>query len=339
MNHLRFSPDGELAATSSDDGTVRLWHTATGMPRWRAPAMFESPPEIFTQLGWLSLDSPAAPRPSRAPTRWRRAIEERALASSPGVGGELCLRTTDERLEVWDTAADRLVSSTHLPGLTEVRAMPSGCVSLAAGQVRLHARPGPERDLAAGAGAVVWDHGELLVAAGPEVAAFDGSGTRKAVFVVEPGVTALVRAGEWLVLGYREGQLQLVPLTPGGRRPSFGFEGLPASPVTRLLAGPAGTVVAGFANGVLGIWVLDTGAVLDSAKLHGPVVYLVVANDRLYAGTELGDYLVLDLGDFYRSHCELLRQVWRTVPIVWEKGLPVRRPPPDSHRCQGVPSP
>ena len=30
VNVIRFSPDGKRAATGSDDGTVRLWDTATG---------------------------------------------------------------------------------------------------------------------------------------------------------------------------------------------------------------------------------------------------------------------------------------------------------------------
>ncbi len=212
--------------------------------------------------------------------------------------------------------------------------MPSGCVSLAGGQARLHASTGTARALASGASAVAWDRDEILLAAGREVLSFDASGGKKASFAVAPGVTALARAGPWLVLGYREGQIQLVPTTAGGRKPSFGFEGLPASAVERLLAGPAGTVVAGFANGVLGIWNLENGAKLESAKAHGPVVHLLLEDAKLYAGTELGDHVVMDLRDFFRDHCELMREVWRTVPVIWEKGLPVLRPPPDDHRCR-----
>ena len=35
----------------------------------------------------------------------------------------------------------------------------------------------------------------------------------------------------------------------------------------------------------------------------------------------------------FRDYCELLAQVWRKVPVVWEHGLPVTRAPPKDHRC------
>ncbi|MFH0900931.1 MAG: hypothetical protein V2A73_09910 [Pseudomonadota bacterium] len=67
----------------------------------------------------------------------------------------------------------------------------------------------------------------------------------------------------------------------------------------------------------------------------------VLADDRgtvgmLYAVTELGDYLVWNLGSFYQDYCELLGDVWRKVPLVWHSGLPVLAPPPTWHRCVDV---
>ncbi len=35
------------------------------------------------------------------------------------------------------------------------------------------------------------------------------------------------------------------------------------------------------------------GAVLESAKAHGPVVHLLLEDAKLYPGTELGDHLVM----------------------------------------------
>ena len=100
-----------------------------------------------------------------------------------------------------------------------------------------------------------------------------------------------------------------------------------------LLGGPSGTALIGFADGTLGIWKLDNGALLERRRLHGPVAHLLLDGAKVYAATELGATLTWDLGVLRDDYCELLRRVWREVPVVWEHGLPVRRDPPDHHRC------
>ncbi|MFH0899833.1 MAG: hypothetical protein V2A73_04310 [Pseudomonadota bacterium] len=119
---------------------------------------------------------------------------------------------------------------------------------------------------------------------------------------------------------------------------------MPASAVTRIIEGPPGTLVAGYASGFLGLWSLENGALLDSAKLHGPIVHLLVErgsgsplpesalSGKLYAVTELGDYLVLDLAVLFEDYCSLIGRIWRDVPVVWERGLPVLRRP-TRHAC------
>jgi hypothetical protein len=100
-----------------------------------------------------------------------------------------------------------------------------------------------------------------------------------------------------------------------------------------LALGPSGTLLAGFADGTVGIWNLDNGSRLHHARLHGAVRQLRVRRGTLLAATELGQHLTLDLGVFQRPYCEVLRQLWRQVPVVWEAGLPVLRPPPRQHPC------
>jgi hypothetical protein len=101
------------------------------------------------------------------------------------------------------------------------------------------------------------------------------------------------------------------------------------------MPGPPGTVIAGFANGLLGLWNLDNGARLYATRLHGPIRHLLRDGPALIAATELGDHRRLDLGVFDIDHCALLRAVWRAVPVAWENGLLVRRPPPADHPCAG----
>jgi hypothetical protein len=101
-----------------------------------------------------------------------------------------------------------------------------------------------------------------------------------------------------------------------------------------MVEGPEGTLIAGYANGLVGIWSLANGARLEHDRLHGPVTNLLRRGSRLYAATELGEHLVLDLSVFDTSYCELMRRVWEAVPVVWERGVLVLRPPPDGHRCR-----
>ncbi|MFH0900712.1 MAG: WD40 repeat domain-containing protein, partial [Pseudomonadota bacterium] len=148
------------------------------------------------------------------------------------------------------------------------------------------------------------------------------------------GLTAIGASSGYLILGTREGQLEALPLSPSSTRPRLALRGGPAGEVVRIAAGPKGTVLAGYASGFLGLWSLESGAILGSFKLHGPVSHLLLAGHQLYAATELGDYQVIDLVPFYQDHCELLASIWARVPVVWEHGMPVLAPPPSGHRCR-----
>ncbi|MEO1234680.1 MAG: hypothetical protein AAFZ18_37895, partial [Myxococcota bacterium] len=41
-----------------------------------------------------------------------------------------------------------------------------------------------------------------------------------------------------------------------------------------------------------------------------------------------------DLEPVRSSWCDLLEDVWETVPFTWISGAPVEIPPPASHRCR-----
>jgi len=103
--------------------------------------------------------------------------------------------------------------------------------------------------------------------------------------------------------------------------------------VLRILPGPAGTVALGYANGVVGLWSLANGQRIEHGRIHGPVIHLVMQGPRLLAATGLGDHLGWSFPDLEAPYCEVLRRVWKDVPIRWEGGLPVLREPPRDHRC------
>jgi len=99
----------------------------------------------------------------------------------------------------------------------------------------------------------------------------------------------------------------------------------PSSPVTRIGAGPAGTVAAGFANGEVALWDLKTGVMLINARLHGRIIHLAAGPSGLVSASELGQSLNWDLSSLEEPRTEFLRRVRSAVPAVWENGRAVAR--------------
>ena len=97
--------------------------------------------------------------------------------------------------------------------------------------------------------------------------------------------------------------------------------------------GVPGTLVIGFASGEVGIWDLQNGSRLDFGKLHGPISYMLVHDHRLYAASEMGDFLAWDLKAYESPYCEVLGQVWEDVPLVWKDGRARPKAPPRDHPC------
>jgi WD40 repeat protein/serine/threonine protein kinase len=335
VNFLDYSPDGKLVVTSSDDETVRVWEARTGRPYWRAPVLLIDRPLLLSHRGWRDLVRDAAvKRPAGA---WVKAVEERARLAAVADDGTLCIHAEDDRVEVWDRASDRRLSTLGARRIVDLVALPGGCLALSrddsggAGPALLIRPSGAPRQLAAQATAVAWDHGSILAATGREVLTFDADGRRTATRPGRRGVRAMARVGEWVALGNQDGNIEL--LAQAGKPPSVYFEDVPSSPVVRLLEGPRGTLFAGFANGTVGLWSTLDGTILDKVELHGPIRHMVRKGTRLYVATELGDHTTIGLDEYLLGYCPLLRQVWSQVPVVWEDGQPRLRPAPGGHRC------
>ncbi|MFH0902698.1 MAG: hypothetical protein V2A73_18865, partial [Pseudomonadota bacterium] len=393
-------------------GWIRLDISAS-----RQPIAVSSGLPIDDEAGRPMVDAALPGRFDSVSTKWRRAVEIQAAMGSaaqvPGASDLLCLRTYDERLQAWDATSDRVVVDRPVPGIEEILAIPSGCAAIAGGRVYIfdvRTLSSAELDIGSGrATAFAWGGGNgdncrnggktggILVAVGNEVLLFDEQGVKTGSFKADVGQTAVGCVRGSVVSGFEDGNIQLLQQDTdtaaerGHQRatPSFAFEGVPASAVSRIIEGPPGTLIAGHASGFVGIWNLENGALLDSAKLHGPVVHLLLDRraaasprrppiersstgpppryalldrraaasprrpvddgtrwsssgpllggescaNELIAVTELGDYLVWDLGAFYRDYCELLDDIWSKVPIVWQAGLPAFAPPPTWHRC------
>ena len=319
VNSIEVDPSGTTLATASDDWTVRTWRADSGRPLWHSVGLIGD--ETFGQRGWLGPGGAARP----AARGWRRAVEERARSAAAS-GDRLCMTTWQGRLEVWDRARDRRLYERR--GAGRVIAGPGGCLTLDGTNAELHT-PSGTLIIASGATAVAADPEGWLVADGDRVLVFDPAGAERARRAGGVGVTSLLRTGGVLVLGYRDGILER---RDGGR--ALLFDETPASRVTALAPGPAaGTVVAGFANGAVGVWDLESGKRLEGMQLHGLVDSVAVAGGRLHAATDLGDHAAYDLGVFRADYCALLRSVWRQVPTQWGAGVPQALPRPAGHPC------
>ncbi|MFH0900940.1 MAG: hypothetical protein V2A73_09955, partial [Pseudomonadota bacterium] len=250
-----------------------------------------------------------------------------------GDGRLLCLSTKRTGLEIWDLHRDESLRREEL-AIADLVAADDACLVFGNGTAHLVPIAGAPRALASAATAIAYQEGSILVATTDRILVLDTAGRQKQHYLVDKGATAIGQVGEYLAVGYDAGDLELLPLAATATKPSFGFESVPATPVVRIVGGPTGTLIAGFSDGTLGMWELRNGARLDQWKLHGPVVYLQTAGSMLIAATALGDYLVLDLATFTDDYCHVLREIWSSIPVVWENGLPVVRAPPTRHSCR-----
>ena len=333
VNSVAFSPDKALLASGGDDGTVRTWEVATGRPAWRGPLLIPSPPTLISHLGAHRLDSDGAARPVRPKAGWQQQVfADARLASLSPDGETVCLLTHQGGLRRLKTADSAVLLDKKQDDARQVLALNSGCVVLGAQETALIKGPDLSTRLHGAASAVARAGDALLLLDGQRVVKVGLAGKLASTREVGTGASALAVINSRLVVGYANGHVGLARVA-GGKLSAGRLNHTPASPVVALAAGPRGTLIAGYANGQLGIWNLQDGKRLDNARLHGPVIHLLVKDQKLYAATELGDHLVQDLSPLYSAHCDLLKEVWRKVPVVWTGGAAVKQAPRKDHRC------
>ena len=343
--YLRFSPDGKLVV-GGDAGAVRVWDAATGRPHWWAPIMLSSPPELYSHRGWRRLDEGSGDggaehggvAASAAPVaaHWREAIDAsvRFGRATPD-RTLLCLLTYDERVQAWDMAADRRLFDAKAAAGLETLPLAEGCVVRSAdGVVRVYPRSEEPREIAKGASAMALDPGGLLVAGTEGIAAVAPDGTVRERIHGPANLSAILGTqGGALVAGLANGVVEILPRSAAPKPRLLSLKDPPTAAVSALAELPEGILVVGARDGTLGLWTLNDGLPLERWRLHGPVMHLGVGGASVYAASELGDFERVSLEIYRRPWCDLLREVWHEVPIMWCNGRPVVEPPPAPHEC------
>ncbi len=334
MNGLAFSPDGASLASCSDDATIRLWDPLTGRAKWRGPALLTRPVRLWSHRGWQTLAGGEAPDDARA---WRASIETRAVYVEEATAPLGCLQT-ESAVELWDVSADRPIRTSER-AVTALRALPAGCVAADRDSLLILTREAEVSRPARAVSALAWlppadglfPAGAIAAASEGDLVAFDPRGAELARIHVGEGVTAIARARpDALIVGYRDGGIELVD-AHGRLAGAPTFEQVPASAAARIVLGPGGTAAIGYADGTVGLWNLGDGKQFARERIHGRAHHLLVDGHELFAASDLGDSLRWDLAAFDRDYCDLLRQIWAAVPVVWSSGSAVESVP--VHRC------
>jgi hypothetical protein len=297
---------------------VRLFRMDTLTPAWGTSAVLANDLRVRTHRGW----DPAPP-----PASWAALTGARQVVQ--GLAPTVCRYTDAGEVEVWASAdAPGLAARRVVEGLAELYAHPDGCVVRGAdGDLRLLPLAGDPVQLAADvlASAVVDD--AIVVAVPHEVRVLVPDGFVRERWPTVTEVTAVGVCGGSVCWGDVTGRVHVA----GGAE----LRDTPSARVTALATGPGGVVLAGFANGVAGVWGAADGRPLLSVHLHGPVRHLVHRDQRVLIATDNGDVERLDLTALTQGYCELLREVWASIPAVPRDQGRALVPPDPRHRCAG----
>jgi WD40 repeat protein len=342
VNTVSFNADATRLASGSDDATLRMWDVRTGRPVWRAPALLDGPPRLLSHRGWQELapGGGAKATPHGLSTQLADVLDAKARFAVETGKGRACVWRDDDTLELWEHTGSAPLSRTASAAL-QVVALGDGCLVRGSKAVEvLRAGGASELTLPAPASALGSAPVGAMVVAGESALRIDADGNVGETLPIGVGVAAAAElapdkahggAAHVLVRGYVDGSVEIVH-APGSKR--VPLQQMPASAPLHIVPGPARTLFVGFADGTVGMWDARDGRLLVHERLHGPVRHLRIMQDSLYAASELGSYLIWDLSVLQRDRCELLREVWREVPVLWDEGTLSVQAPPADHVCK-----
>ncbi|MFO8071097.1 MAG: protein kinase [Polyangia bacterium] len=356
---VAYGPDGTLAS-GDESGVLRLWNPEDGSLRAEVPAHEQAIAQLAFDPsgGELASASPDGsillwnPRNGASRGSVHRAGRSGLLGVDYSPDGRfLAHGREDKSLLVVDRRSKKPHSSYRVGGRFRapfemidfdprgelVGASPGGCLTgfkddREYATVEMHLLDGKRLTLTERA--VTFDVGEgrIFVADDERIVEYDNSGAEIASHPVDGVVSGIAPTRSGLAIGYFDGNIELVSLegdSPTSRR----LRDSPEIAVEITEPGPGEILIATSATGSVGFWHTRTGELLHRVELNGRPTIVHREGSRLYLASAIGDWRVLDLSVFGRDYCELLEEVWSSVPVVWESGHPLVREPPAEHRC------
>ncbi len=334
---LIFSPDGASLLSASEDGTVRAFNPKTLQPVWNAPLMLsrtDAPPLVYTHEGWL-VPGFGKLRPTLPSRSW---ISDAQKSRNTLIFNHTACVKSDDGLAIWDTERDIKLKTLPIPNTDRVLAFDEGCAVMANGVTTLYYPTSASRKVCTDSTAMAIDKDKILVADEHYLHILETNGLERNKVQISAGTSAVARLEhkhfQWFFTGYADGTVEIHD--GDGAQVKLTLQQSPSSPVTLIMQGPMETAIIGFSNGLLGLWDLDSGVRLDAARLHGRPSHLAMFGGYLYAVSDLGDNLKWDLRIFQNTYCEMLQKIWNEVPVVWEKGRPIKKAPDAHHVCSSL---
>lgn len=354
VNASHLSADGETMITASDDSTVRLWDWRKAQESWAFFFWESTGPRIFSRNGWYALSSESqrlerfgASRPGDV--LLEKVKDQVEMGTTVGIGAQswYCVVTVNgEVIGLSPDERDKLFTL-QLSGVLSVHANENDCLLRTKNEIVNVKRSGSRmslfksEDLINNAFVTPSNKGRVWVSERFAIRGIAADGQTQVVLPADPEMDVFAV--------FQEDQTKDASATAFGRVLSFPggqvevhwpdqkpilLKNTPSSDATTISIDIPGVAIVGFANGQLGLWDLVSGTRFAADRVGGKMEYLVMVDDVLYAATDLGNIIQWDMKYFSQDYCDLLKEVWREVPVVWAAAEGLRAEvPPSSHIC------
>jgi WD40 repeat protein len=129
------------------------------------------------------------------------------------------------------------------------------------------------------------------------------------------GATSITATRSWIVLGFREGIVRLIPRNLDNEKLTPELSALAPSPVETLAAIPdTEIVVAGQRSGIYTFWSLHSGQSFRRGRLDGPVTQIDVTESTVVVGSRTGDRTLVRLEALTQEDDLLLQSIHERYP-------------------------
>jgi WD40 repeat protein len=321
------SPDARWAVTLTQQ-TLNVVSLEDGIPLWRGVGLSNAGAAL-THRGW-QLERADEFGPNLA-----RSLASNAV-SFTRAEDVVCVEEPFGHVSLWKN--DQKLAVQQVSRVVRAEAFPGGCIV-----IRLLASPNGEADesfllrpdgrfekLPYRVSVAAWVNGALLLAAEKTVRVLDRDLHEQSAYPIRASAWAVSQNDDTIAAGFVQGGVTLISKS-GREVPALELQ--PSRAPHVIAFGPGHTLIVGYGDGGLGIWSTIDGSRLDFVNLSGDVSAVRVVGDDLFALTSRGDTFTMSLAPLTADYCDLLREVWGKMPLLWNEGRLATSPAPRDHRC------